>query len=40
LVISKNKNEENNLYMMAEKSETIAYEIAVKIQPNIRREIV
>jgi alanine racemase len=39
-IISKNKTDENTLYTMAEKSETIPYESAVKIRSNIRKEII
>ena len=38
-IISSNKNSQNTLYSMAESSETIAYEIAVKIRENIRKQI-
>jgi alanine racemase len=38
-IISTNKNAINTLYSMAEWSETIAYEIAVKIRENIRKQI-
>lgn len=39
-IISKNKTDENTLYTMAEKSDTIPYESAVKIRSNIRKKIV
>ena len=39
-IISKNKKDKNTLYTMAQWSETIPYEIAVKIRANIRKEII
>jgi alanine racemase len=39
-IISSNKNNQNTFYTMAENSETIPYEIAVKIRANIRKEII
>jgi alanine racemase len=39
-IISDNKQDKNTLYTMAESSETIAYEIAVKIRANIRKQII
>jgi alanine racemase len=39
-IISSNKNDKNTFYTMAEQSETIPYEIAVKIRANIRKELI
>jgi alanine racemase len=39
-IISSNKTNKNTLYLMAEWSETIAYEITVKIRENIRKQII
>jgi alanine racemase len=39
-IISSNKTDKNTLYSMAESTETIAYEIAVKIRANIRKQII
>ena len=39
-IISSNKKDKNTFYTMAKSSQTIAYEIMVKIRANIRKTII